>query len=613
MRREGKRIVASVVIASVSQDDAEAHAIAKALAAHGWPARRVVLDGQAGDAEAESAIGATPCFVVLWSSEAARNQRLIGLAGAAHRRGILLPIRLDDAVHPMPEAGALDLSHWPHAADRESLSALVEAVARIAGPPRLSGLDPASGAAASGRAGRRRKPGGGLVWVVAAVFLTLGAIVAAAAIGEDRLAALITRFVPSEAAPLSAPPSALDGVDAQSPYALRALLDNAPNAPEASLARQALDRLELDAWRKAADASDALSALNALAAYRSDFPGQSRFTDAAALETARRAQISETLRRLRALGFLGEAMAFNDAELTQAVRAFQAAYRQPVDGRITDALITALRAANGDSRAKGPDPILQTAGANQSLQRFRDCYVCPEMVVLPAGQFFRQSATGLQPITLAYRIAIGRTEVTFEEWDACADEGGCSQRPADAGWGRGDRPVINVSYPDARQFTTWLSRKVGQTYRLPSEAEWEYAARAGAVGAYPFGEQTEKLCAFANGADLSSTAPGRNQGCRDPAADRTMPVARLGANAFGLFDTLGNAAEWVGDCWAPSLVGSPRDGSARVGGGCMPGLRTVRGGAFDAPPDALRLDAREAADGAAPSPRIGFRVARLVD
>ncbi len=122
-------------------------------------------------------------------------------------------------------------------------------------------------------------------------------------------------------------------------------------------------------------------------------------------------------------------------------------------------------------------------------ETFRDCPECPEMVVIPAGNFTMGSPAN-EPgryddegprhrVTIPRAFALGRYEVTFAEWDACVQAGGCSRRPDDWGWGRGNRPVINVSWGDAREYVRWLSRKTGQAYRLPSEAEWEYAARAG--------------------------------------------------------------------------------------------------------------------------------------
>ena len=129
---------------------------------------------------------------------------------------------------------------------------------------------------------------------------------------------------------------------------------------------------------------------------------------------------------------------------------------------------------------------------------FRDCNVCPLMMVLPAGTFMMGSPPNeamrsgdegpLHEVSIAKRLAVGRFEVTFDEWEACQADGGCGQyKPSDDGWGVGRRPVVNISWADAKAYATWLSKKTGKEYRLPSEAEWEYAARAGTTTPFSTG------------------------------------------------------------------------------------------------------------------------------
>jgi formylglycine-generating enzyme required for sulfatase activity len=235
-------------------------------------------------------------------------------------------------------------------------------------------------------------------------------------------------------------------------------------------------------------------------------------------------------------------------------------------------------------------------------QSFRDCAECPELVVLPAGSFVmgspsseegRQSDEGPQrTVQVTAPLAVGKFEVTFAEWDACVGGGGCSHRPSDAGWGRGSRPVMNVSWEDAQQYVRWLSSRTGRRYRLLTEAEWEYAARAGTVTAYSFG---------------SSIGP--SQANFGSTVGRTQAVGSYPPNGFGLHDLHGNVWEWVEDCYVSSYAGAPVDASVAVtSGGCS--ARVLRGGSWDYDPQDLRAALRF---GYTPGLRynyIGFRVAR---
>ena len=230
---------------------------------------------------------------------------------------------------------------------------------------------------------------------------------------------------------------------------------------------------------------------------------------------------------------------------------------------------------------------------------FRDCPDCAELVVVPAGSFDMGSTfeyeNPVRRVTIAKSFAIGRHEVTFDEWDKCVDDGGCKFRPDDRDWGRGTRPVVNVSWTDAKEFLTWLSQKTGRTYRLPSEAEWEYAARAGTNTPYWWGR------------DVGS-AQANCRECKTGEAQRTSPVAAYKPNAFGLYDTAGNAAEWVEDCWNDNYRGAPTNGSAWTVGQCR--LRVLRGGAFDSQSKYLRSMSRFRYDVDVRYGANGFRVLR---
>jgi formylglycine-generating enzyme required for sulfatase activity len=229
---------------------------------------------------------------------------------------------------------------------------------------------------------------------------------------------------------------------------------------------------------------------------------------------------------------------------------------------------------------------------------FRDCPDCPEMVVVPAGEFDMGSAE-LEYEKPVHRVAIkafaiGRREVTFEEWDQCTAAGNCF-RADDRGQGRGERPVTDVSWRDVQAYIAWLSQKTGKKYRLPSEAEWEYAARGGTKTTFWWGRDVGNR--FANCRD-----------CGGGSQSQAITTGTFAANPFGLFDTAGNAAEWVEDCWNDTYRGAPKDGSAWSTGQC--GQRVLRGGSFDSQARYVRSAARFRYDADVRYYANGFRVAR---
>ena len=237
---------------------------------------------------------------------------------------------------------------------------------------------------------------------------------------------------------------------------------------------------------------------------------------------------------------------------------------------------------------------------------FRDCAAdCPEMIVLPAGHFVMGSPEGVgskqehpsHTVTIAGPIAVAKFEVTFEEWDACVAGGVCTHRPDDRNWGRGRQPVINVSWHDAKQYTAWLSNKTGVPYRLLSEAEWEYAARAGTTTRFFFGDEEAALSDYGWSTYNSEL--------------KAHPVGEKKPNAFGLYDIHGNASEWVEDPWRDNYIGAPSDGSAWVEGG-DPNRRVVRGGSWHTKPDLLTSAFRWGSFAESRSYLTGFRVARTL-
>ena len=243
--------------------------------------------------------------------------------------------------------------------------------------------------------------------------------------------------------------------------------------------------------------------------------------------------------------------------------------------------------------------------------RFRDCPECPEMVVVPAGSYRmgspsheqgRQNDEGpVHEVTIGAPFALGVYEVTFAEWDACARVGGCPRGEGiaeDRGWGRGRRPVINVSWNDAQAYAIWLSRKTGKRYRLPSESEWEYAARAGTATAYSWGAHI--------GVNLANC-----DGCGSRwDDDRTAPAGSFAANPWGLHDMHGNVWEWTQDCSNDNYQRAPADGSAWESGDCA--RRVLRGGSWNYSPSYLRAANRIRNTSGDRLINIGFRVARTL-
>ena len=235
-------------------------------------------------------------------------------------------------------------------------------------------------------------------------------------------------------------------------------------------------------------------------------------------------------------------------------------------------------------------------------KRFRDCGACPEMMVMPAGSFLmgsQQSEKGRYDnegpqhrVTIREPFAVGLYEVTFEEWAVCVADKGCGgYRPSDLSWGRGRRPVIDVSWENAQAYVRWLSRKTGEEYRLLSEAEWEYAARAGSRTRYSFGDEITP----------SDANYGENIG-------RTQPVGSYRANDFGLYDMHGNVFEWIQDCWNGSYVGAPNNGEAWERGDCS--RRVLRGGSWNFNSRILRSAHRNTNHSGNRFNNYGFRVAR---
>lgn len=251
-------------------------------------------------------------------------------------------------------------------------------------------------------------------------------------------------------------------------------------------------------------------------------------------------------------------------------------------------------------------------------ESFRDCAQCPEMVIIQPGSFVMGSepwpaspaltrdAAPRHTVKIVDRFAVGRFEVTFAEWDACVSDGGCPNPPPDdEGFGRGDRPVLNVSWDDAQLYVAWLSTRTGGIYRLLTEAEWEYAARASTTTPYFWGERASHMHANY----------GKSKCCigRVWRRDRwhgTAPVGQFPPNRWGLYDTQGNVYEWVQDCYANSYEGASPDGSTRLISECP--HHVIRGGAWYSDPGRIRSAYRAYQTPDKRDRVIGLRVAKTL-
>ena len=288
-----------------------------------------------------------------------------------------------------------------------------------------------------------------------------------------------------------------------------------------------------------------------------------------------------------------------DRTLTYEVRSSDA---EVVSASVVGSMLTLSPIATGGATVTvtASDADGNTATQRFSVQvdgRFRDCAECPEMVAVPAGSFMmgapeeEEGSSGAERpvhrVDIAAPFAIGVHEVTFAQWDACVAAGGCDgYEPwsSHVGQARANRPVTEVSWHDAQGYVEWLSAHTGATYRLPSEAEWEYAARAGTRTPFHFGETISTDQANYDG----TTAYG--DGGVGENRYKMLPVGSFPANAWGLHDVHGNAAEWTQDCGNGSYDVAPADGGAWEEGDCA--YRVTRGGSWPSPPEWVRSAAR---------------------
>ena len=409
-----------------------------------------------------------------------------------------------------------------------------------------------------------------------------------------------------------------------------AYLAEYPDGRHAAAARQRIRELDDEAYAKARR----LGTVEAYAGYLAAFPkgvhaqaARERMwqlrEDALGLEHWDRVAIQ------RGLVWLGKNVGRVDGEFGErtrrAIREWQQEKGKEVTGYLTREQAAALKVLGEAAERKKQEleaarraRLAQEAEARRQAEEmrpgreFQACEEawCPWLVVVPAGEYMMGSREGeagrdrnegpRHEVRIGKKFAVGKYEVTFEEWDACVADGGCGgHRPGDVGWGRGNRPVINVSWRDAKGYVEWLSRRAGKEYRLLSESEWEYVARAGTTTAYWWGDEIGKTRANCNSCGSRWDK------------DKTAPVGSFRANEFGLYDVHGNVWEWVEDCWHGSYEGVPGEGEAWVSGGDCSN-RVLRGGSWNNKPRFLRSANRFGFSAGFRFYYYGFRIARTL-
>ncbi len=577
-------------------------------------------------------------MVVIWSGSLALE--VVGLQQAtlwaAFRRTVL--VRIDDTEPPTSIGDAQQIVLAPASAAAEMHEAVVGALKlhghspTIRWRPRLPAIlrKPVHAALATG---------------AAAVLLVTTAGLGVSFWGSQHPAApeatltetsdLKPRFAPAQ----EARPHVAALLESDDPIALRAALLVLGTAPEAEPLRARLLLLEDQAWREVLETHDAADRLFAIEAFRSLFPGSPRLTGA--VETAvreARDQIVLTQRGLVALGFEpGPANGVMTPHTRAAVQAFQTSRGLAATGAIDAPLQHALRAAlpaGWDARPARPSPFdadqgrsdaAESGGAasrppspSAALSLLQDCPRCPSLVVLPQGrgQIGDTGSDGnpserpARIVVVDYGLAIGQYEVTVGEWAACVEDNGCPPPGPPSPAASPRAPVVGVSFEDARLYVAWLQRRTGHGYRLPSEAEWEYAARAGAITALA-SDPAQGLCTMGNVADASSAFPERDETCRDGFPASRAPAGQFRPNAFGLYDIVGNVWEWTQDCWHASYRGAPLTPAPWLRG-CDTRDRVLRGGSFMTGPRHNRLSTRLPVQSDLRLGDVGFRVVRPV-
>jgi formylglycine-generating enzyme required for sulfatase activity len=432
-------------------------------------------------------------------------------------------------------------------------------------------------------------------------------------------------------------------LEADTAYAYQLFLEDYPQSVHEAQAREQLDALDDKAWQQV----KAEGSKSAIEAYMEQFPGGLHETDARIL--LKEFELAEAeADRQREEKDKQDDIAWASARAARSIKAIdQYLFNWPGGLHIDEAneLRQRLNAEINDIRSFKSASKLNTieayktyiaafpngskvAAALEAMDQltlrpgktFQDCVECPSMVVVPAGSYWQgpedsdplalEKEKPRRMITIAEPFAVGVFEVTMQQWDLCVAEAACSVNAKDNSWGRGNRPVITVSWNDAQEYVSWLSKKTEQSYRLPSESEWEYIARAGEESSWPGGDPA-RVCEFGNVAGSETGFRWQHESCQDGTALETLPVGSFRANAFGVYDVIGNVAEWTLDCMNLSYLDAPADGSAWNRGICS--SRMTRGGSWFTGTKEIRLPARFNLKTGDRNDFTGFRVVRKIE
>ena len=458
-----------------------------------------------------------------------------------------------------------------------------------------------------------------------------------------------------------------DNIRKDDPVALRSFTEEYSDTPWANDAQAAYSVLEATRWSNLGLNRGAYRKLDAISKFRTDFPTSARIDATSQMETETREQIELAQSQLEALNLLDpDTRPHTRVSVTNAINRFETLTETVERGLIDDTLLDLLQKTaeagtifspepetdtsadeSGDqadsdenetpsSRSQSaaaysttppksgvsssPRSVTRPASTGTVIRTFRDCPTCPEMIRLPGGSFIMGSNETYEDVNtrpahtkIVRPFAIAKHEVTITQWDACFESKFCKKRINDKAWGRGARPAIFISWRDAQDFARWMSNKTGKTYRLPTEAEWEYAARGGRSSRFSFGSSPRQICNYGNSADQTYTKNyDPTSSCSDGVGNLTARVGSFRPNAFGLYDVYGNVWEWVEDCWHPSFEGAPLYSDEAWTADCTTGRRVLRGGAYDTPASELSSARRNSDTETRTRDNIGLRLARDV-